>query len=174
LTSDEQTIFFTTIDGTLYRASRISIASAFSTPQTVTLSGVAAGFKSAPSLTPDLSELYLYSSSPNYIVRCVRAADYQYNFVETSRRLAHGNGGPRPVVEGRIEVLYRNQPSTSSYDVLYVFTRAFLSSPWDSGTVVSMAASMDCYQTSITADERSCSSSAAAGHGPGTTSMSAS
>jgi len=73
LTHDELHIFYVieesdgTHDRSLYHASRTAKTEAFNSPNLVTLNGYTAGLIAGPSLTSDLSQLYLYTQNLTYI-----------------------------------------------------------------------------------------------------------
>ena len=96
-TPDELTIYFYSTSGYLYRATRSSLDSSFSSPEFITLSGKPSGSMYRPSLTPDESELLIYHTTfdSTSIVRFVRSSNTSYTYAgRVSAFSRNGTLGP--------------------------------------------------------------------------------
>ncbi len=81
LTSDEKEIYFVQTYGVgVFYAQRNSLTDPFSTPVQVQMNGLPSGFFSAPSLTQDKSQLFIYSSDQIYVFD--QTGNLSYDFSE--------------------------------------------------------------------------------------------
>jgi len=141
LTNDELEIFFIVREEvintttSLYYASRENINTPFSAPVKVELNGAVAGFLSAPSLTQDKTQLYLFNADESYhtnILIFENISPTVYNLKDTLSVPPNYFPGQGQLSKDGLKYYVSLQLTMPSYDQLYYFTRSSLEDEFDS------------------------------------------
>jgi hypothetical protein len=123
LTNDELEIFYTvgTFGNVMHHAKRSIVNSAFTTPTPMVLEGLFASFKSAPSLTPDKSQMYLFYDDRIAILN--RTGEYSYSLIGEIMAPAGFRIGPGQLSKDGLRFYTSFESLSTGNEELYCYTR---------------------------------------------------